>query len=239
MQEMLVEWPANRHLHLVRHAEARKNVEDRQGGQGTELTIRGIDQARRIAVRLNDYETSVGHKLVVLGHSAPQVQETMTAISSAHRWPCAMDDNLRGIHLGSIDGLPADEAQRLDPVAVDRLEAWRQGRLRVDQVRLPGGEDFKEFRRRVAKALARSLYDYQGMCAVFVGTRSTLILLHNILTLGKGFDYSRYVPYSFPNGFVSRWELSEGLARNDDQFAVPVAEPVPVGTVPSLRNPGS
>lgn len=219
---MLVEWPAQGHLHLVRHAEARKNREHLQGGPGTELTPPGIDQARRIAAHLNAYETSLGHKLVVLGHSAPHVQQTMERIAAVKGWPREMDDDLRGIHLGSIDGLPTDAARRLDPHAIDRLDAWRQGRLRVDRVDLPGGEGFHQFIHRVAGALTGMLNNYPEMCRVIVGTQSTLIFLYNLLRLGTEFDYEKYVPYSFPNGFVSRWKLSSGRAIQDDQRVVPV-----------------
>jgi broad specificity phosphatase PhoE len=219
---MLLEWPAKGHLHLVRHAEARKNVEDRQGGQGTELTHRGVDQARRISEYLNAYEVAFGHKLTVYGHSVPQVQQTAALISSSKGWPSELDEDLRGIHLGLLDGLTTDEARRVDPVAFERLAAWRRGKLPVNEVSLPGAEDFQRFRYRVSNALRRILSSCAGTCAAIVGTQSTLIMLINILNLGIEFEEKSYSPYSFPNGFISRWKISSGLGSEDERHIVPV-----------------
>jgi broad specificity phosphatase PhoE len=221
---MLPERLAVRHLHLVRHAQARKNVEERQGGQGTELTPRGVDQARLIGAYLNECETRFGHKLTVYSHSVPHVQQTATSISSVRGWPSELDEDLRGIHLGLLDGLTTEEARRVDPAAIERLEAWRTGTLRVDEVDLPDAESLQRFRCRVASALCRIVDNYEGTCAVIVGTRSTLIMLFNLLKLGNALDYSSYHPYSFPNGFISRWKLSSGSGLEEERHVVPVPE---------------
>jgi acetyltransferase-like isoleucine patch superfamily enzyme len=64
-----------RHLYLVRHAEARKNVGGRQGGPGTELTAASEAQARRLGACYGDSidigeKVLIGRNTVLLGHGA-------------------------------------------------------------------------------------------------------------------------------------------------------------------------
>jgi broad specificity phosphatase PhoE len=219
---MLLEWPAGVHLHLVRHAEARKNVERRRGGPGTELTNRGIDQARRIGEYLQACEGGFDHKITLYGHSAPQVEQTMSLISSVGAWRWELEEDLRSFHLGVIDGLVLEEARRIAPTAVDRLQAWWVGKLRVDEIELPGAEELSQFKGRVLRALGRILEDSVGTCAAIVTTRSTLIMLVNLLQLGSGFDFGRYLFHSFSNGYVSRWKFSSGCAIEDERNTVPI-----------------
>lgn len=221
-ETMLLEWPAGVHLHLVRHAEARKNVERRRGGPGTELTNRGIDQARRIGEYLQACEGVFDHKITLYGHSAPQVEQTVSLISSIGGWGWELEEDLRSFQLGIIDGLVLEEARRIAPTAVDRLQAWWLGKLRVDEIDLPGAEDLSLFRGRVSRALGRIIGDSVGTCAAIVTTRSTLIMLVNLLQLGSGFDFERYLFHSFSNGYVSRWKFSSGRPIEDARNIVPI-----------------
>lgn len=213
-----------RHLYLVRHAEARKNVEGRQGGEGTELTAAGEAQAYRLGAYLAERESDEGHKAVVYAHSAPQVHQTATAIAGVLGWRMEEDERLRGLHLGRLAGLTLEEARGADPAAVKRLDDWARGSLRIDRLGLPGSEDLTEFRERVAACLDRVRLSYESACVVIVGTTSTLIMLRNLLTLGPAFSYARYRAYSLPNGTVCRWTLSGGLAMEGQARLIPSSE---------------
>jgi broad specificity phosphatase PhoE len=213
-----------RHLYLVRHAEARKNVEGRQGGQGSGLTAVGQAQARRLGAYLAERESYEGHKAVVYAHLAPQVRQTATTIAGVLGWRLEEDERLRGLHLGRLAGLTWEEARDTDPAAVKRLHNWARGSLRIDRLGLPGSEDLTEFRERVAACLDRVMLSYESACAVIVGTTSTLIMLRNLLILGPAFSYAHYRAYSFPNGAVCRWTLSGGLAKEDEVLSIPSTE---------------
>lgn len=210
------------HLYLVRHAEARKNVEGRQGGKGSKLTAEGERHAQGIGASLTTEEQSFRHKAVVYCHSTPQVRQTAYLVAKPAGWRAEVDEDLRGLDLGDLAGLTFEEARQLDASAVDRLEAWVRGTLPVDQLQLPGGEPIAEFRERVAGCLDRILGSDGPECPIIIGTTSTLIMLCNILTLGPRFRYEDYRPYSFPNGSATRWTLSGGSVIGDVRV-IPVA----------------
>lgn len=210
-----------RHLYLVRHAEARKNVEGRQGGQGTELTATGQAQARQLGAYLAERESDEGHKVIVYAHAAPQVRQTAGTIAGVLGWRLEEDDRLRGLHLGRLAGLTPQQARQVDPAAVERLNEWARGDLPIDRLSLPDSEDLTEFRERVAGCLDRIRRSYEPACAVIVGTTSTLIMLRNLLTLQAAFSYSRYRAYSFSNASVCRWTVSGGWATEDEAPFIP------------------
>jgi broad specificity phosphatase PhoE len=196
-----------RHLYLVRHAEAYKNVEGRLGGRGSDLTAAGTAQAGRVGACLGRREVEEGHRVVVYAHATPQVRQTAAAIVGALGCSSEEDERLRGLCLGRLAGLTREEARAVDPAAVDRLDGWARGQLRVDHLDLPGGEDLARFRERVAGCLDRIRRSSEDACAVVVATTSTLIMLQNLLALGPAFSYGRYRPYSYENGAVCRWTL--------------------------------
>lgn len=211
-----------RHLYLIRHTEARKNLEGRQGGQGTDLTPAGKIQASWLGAYLDRQETGEGHRVVVYSHSTPQVRQTADAI--ARMLGCAMeeDERLRGLCLGRLAGLTLEEGQAIDPAAVSRLDDWARGRLRIDHLNLPGSEDLGEFRQRVTTCLDRIKSSCENACAVIVATRSTLIMLQNLLTLGAAFSYRHYRAYSYSNGAVRRWTfIGESATPDLSPFRTP------------------
>lgn len=214
-----------RHLYLVRHAEARKNVEGRQGGHGSELTREGMAQARRLGAYLAEEESGHGHKAVVCYHAVAQVQETATSIANVLGWPMEQDERLRGLHLGRLAGLTPSEARRADAAAVDRLDRWARGKLRIDQLALPGAEDLGRFRRRVADCLDQVMRSYEHACLILVGTTSTMIMLQNLLVLGAAFSYELYRSYPFANGSVCQWTLLPGSVTQDLPSFVPSTDP--------------
>ncbi len=204
-----------RHLYLVRHAEAHKNVEGLQGGVGTGLTLTGEAQARQLGAYLADRELRHDHKAIVYLHSAEQVRQTATAIANARGWAMEEDERLRGLDLGDLAGLTFAQARLVDAEAADRLSQWALGKLRVDHLNLPGAEDLGGFRQRVADCLERVRESFDRSCAVIVGTTSTMIMLQNLLTLGAAFSYELYRPYPFANGSVYEWPFAPETAKDD------------------------
>lgn len=181
---------------LLRHFESQKNIEDRHGGVGNVLTPLGILQGNKIVEYLNkNYSTGTG-SFTVYGHNVIQVKASVEILSGGLGCTAIWDERLRGINLGYLSGLSREEAANKYPGAAHRLELWRQGKLRADELKLPGGEDFFSFERRI-RSLLNSWLQHQEDTVIAVCSRSTLIMLVNITQLGKKFDYSIYRVFDF------------------------------------------
>jgi probable phosphoglycerate mutase len=124
----------------------------------------------------------------------------------------SLEPRLRGIDLGVLAGLSREEAARRYPAAAASLEAWRRGEITSKELMVPGKEPVTSFEQRVRSALASMLGGPQ-QATVFIGTRSTLIMVTNLLELGCGFCYDAYVPYVVPNGAHCAWEWGHGTNR--------------------------
>src|ERR1035437_3084575 len=119
---------------LLRHAEALKNIEDRHGGAGTGLTNNGLQDCVRIAAFLR--EVTQGTTPCLFGHRVPQVQMTVNSLAGALDLSPIWDERLHGIDLGLLAGLSRDEASQRYPDSARRLDLWREGRLRIDELAL-------------------------------------------------------------------------------------------------------
>jgi broad specificity phosphatase PhoE len=191
-------------LFLVRHGEALKNVADRHGGPGTGLTARGHEEMRAAATTLRQ---EIKTRPAVFGHSVPQVLESLQIIEQTCGWTATLDDRLRGLDLGVLAGLSKSAAAAAYPEPAKRLELWRMGKLMITELDLPASEPIECFWRRVSEALAAAL-GREEQDVVMVMTRSTLILVTNLLHLDGRFSYEAYKPHSFVSGSVVRWRVS-------------------------------
>ena len=196
---------------LVRHAEAQKNVEDRHGGPGTPLTPDGVTQCELLA-RFVRTELGSSGRCLLVGHPVPHVEQTLSLLSNHLGLDSTLDARLKGIDLGPLAGLSRDEATERFPVEAARLEMWRAGKLSIGDLLLPDAEPVEHFEGRVRSALEGWL-SAAGMDAVVaVCTRSTLIMLVNLVKLGVDFCYERYAVYDFLPASVTRID-SDGLNR--------------------------
>lgn len=155
--------PATRLL-LVRHGRTAGNVPGAAapltGWADLPLDATGRDEARRVAERLLT-EFSPLHAL----YSSPLERALATAapLVEAGLGPLRVHPDLREIHCGELDGLPIDEAQRREP------GLWAANlRQDDDDLRWPGGESYREFRRRCVRALREIAARHPGGRVVVV-----------------------------------------------------------------------
>ncbi|MCE0485417.1 histidine phosphatase family protein [Ornithinimicrobium sediminis] len=205
-------------VYLVRHGQALKNVADRHGGPGTGLTGRGYDQARAVA-RYMATAGRIDDRGELIGDTVPQVRETVSAISAENQWDVRFDERLRGTHLGVLADLSREDAASHHPGAANRLEEWRNGLRRIDELQIPEAEPVEEFRARVKSALG-DLLQSSRTHTIIVATNSTLIMIQNILMLGRGFDYELYRPHTFPNGSITAWIVASESFPEDVSLIV-------------------
>lgn len=196
-----------RTLILIRHPEAQKNIEDRHGGGGSLLTEAGLRQCERIAQYLHtEFDLSAG--CILVGHRVPHVEETVQRLSSLLEVVPTWDERLCGLNLGVLAGLSRSEAAVRWPEAARRLELWRAGQLTMDKLNIPGGEAVDLFKERTEHLLKDWLGPTSPRLVVAVCTRSTLIMLVNMIELGADFTYARYRSLTFTSGSITRVEAS-------------------------------
>jgi broad specificity phosphatase PhoE len=113
----------------------------------------------------------------------------------------------QGISLGVLAGLSRDEALLNYPEAAQRLELWRKGCLKIDKLLIPSAEPVDSFKERVAKVLNEWVACNSHPTIVAVCTRSTLIMMTNLITLADTFSYSQYRVYEFIEGSLTEIDI--------------------------------
>jgi len=186
-------------LYLVRHPEAEKNVRDSHGGCGSALTNCGYRQLEDL---INYFSIYTNAATIIYGHWVQQVRYSAEKLHYALNAPLTWDDRLRGIHLGVLSGLTREEAERRYPEDAARLEGWRQGTLPIHRLNIQGAEPLRCFRERV-EAVYREWLTLGDVTIVAVLTRSTLIMLTNLVHLGSQFSYDNYKVYDFASGSIT------------------------------------
>lgn len=164
------------YLVVLRHGEARKNVEDRHGGQGTPLTGAGREQCEVAASQLRD--RGLLPDSIFFGPQV-QVEETARIVGQHLGTPTRVASELRPFCLGCLDGLSRNEATERFPAAASRLDAWRAGQLELGDLQLPGADDAFEFFGRGALFLEQRWERNEGTTLV-VTSRSVMILLISV-----------------------------------------------------------
>lgn len=197
---------------LVRHPEARKNVEDRHGGEGTDLTERGIHHCEDISRYVINTYSPLDQSLLV-GHNAQQVRDTVERLGALLGIKPLYDQRLVGLNFGALSGLSRAEAMQQWPDAALRLELWRQGQLRIDELNIPQGEDLIVFKNRVESLLRNWIEMPDINLIIAVCTTSTLIMLVNLIELGALFSYQLYKVKEFNPGSITKVEFTESQPR--------------------------
>jgi broad specificity phosphatase PhoE len=158
---------------LVRHAESIKNINDKHGGLGLELTQKGVSDVNIFA---SDFEYEIDEILIVPRKQCEQTAEIISRLLSLDFNPSKF---LSPFYLGVLDGLSKEEAKLQYPCVANRLEQWRSGLLDISELNIPESscpEDFYE-------CLDTGLKNI--MCisntVMIIGTRSVLVGLWNVL----------------------------------------------------------
>ncbi len=147
---------------LLRHAETDANVEGRsQGWRDVLLNDRGRAQAVLLADRF------AGERLAaVVASDATRALDTARPIAERHALSVTVDERLREMHQGDLDGLTDEEMWRDH---ADFLRRWRDNAV---DVRMPGGETLREVQARMRAAFEALAQGYPDA--------SVLVVSHNL-----------------------------------------------------------
>ncbi len=130
-------------LHLVRHGETDWNLTKRlQGSSDIPLNATGQAHARALS-RLLASRPLRG----IYSSPASRATETAETIALPHRLPVTVDQNLRELNQGKLEGLTREE---IVASHAPFLAAWTE---RPSSVRLPGGETLGEVQQRMWRAV--------------------------------------------------------------------------------------
>jgi alpha-ribazole phosphatase len=132
-------------LILVRHAEPEDDARGRcYGNLDIGLSEAGREHAGRLALRLASVECEAVY-------SSPRVRalETATAIAAVLGLAPAVEEGLRELDFGELEGRTYDE------IAASEPELYRAWMTTPTKVSFPGGESFADLKARSVAALER------------------------------------------------------------------------------------
>lgn len=149
---------------LVRHGETVWNKELKyQGHTDTLLSAAGLRQAELVAARLADEPVAA-----VYASDLTRAFVTAETIAVPHRLTVIAMPELREIQFGHWEGLTYDGIYERWP------EEYTQLFHRTDEVRIPGGETFRELKERAAAAVARLVENHRDQTIVVVSHGGTI-----------------------------------------------------------------
>ncbi len=192
---------------LIRHSEAKKNIADQHGGEGTSLTNRGLKQSESIAQYiLSEHQPLL--RTILVGHKITHVKETTEFLSQELSIKPIWEERIRGLDLGVIAGLSREDAAKQWPEAAERLEKWRKSQLRIDHLDIPYAEPLRDFENRIKNTLYDWIDMNEAKLIIAICTRSTLIMLVNLIELYTSFSYKHYKPYVFEAGSITQVDIT-------------------------------
>lgn len=207
---------------LLRHAHSEKNAEDRHGGEGRGLTSLGYDELTRLTLYLKRHVQICNPRIFY----TPITQAEISArfLGEQFKTICDTDQRIRPLNLGVLSGLSREEAAKLFPEPAKRLEEWRRGDLRFDELEIPNAENFSAFwDRGVSFLMDRLVAPNETADLLIVGTRSILILLSNILLRNTFLTGKPYTVFEFNNSGITilryiRELDAELICQNETSF---------------------
>jgi probable phosphoglycerate mutase len=155
-------------LILVRHGETDWNRELRfQGHVDVSLNTIGLEQARRVALRL---ATEPAHR--IYASDLLRARQTAQPVAEQLGLASVSEPGLREQSFGTVDGM------RVDDIKAQHPEAWA-GWLRFhEDYCMPGGETTREFHARVLDAVNRMVALHRGETLVVVTHGGVLDMIY-------------------------------------------------------------
>jgi broad specificity phosphatase PhoE len=161
-------------LVLIRHGETLWNaIHKFQGISDIELSPKGITQARSLAASLK----SEGFSAI---YSSPlkRARQTAEIIAEYHECPLTIEEGLKEINLGQLEGLTGEDLRRDFP---DFFKNWMQDPGRVP---MPQGESLKEVQERAWSAIEKMARKNAGVTVLAVAhSFVNLTIISRILEL--------------------------------------------------------
>lgn len=190
-------------IHLLRHSESFKNLGDRHGGNGEDLTHKGRAYSQAIA-NLIKKQIHFENRNIICNESI-QVIQTTEIISNELNTPFVTEKAINGLDLGIISGLSNTDCKHKYPDEYLKMEQWRKGEASMNKIQFKGGEDPSVFYRRVLSFLSKPTLDDKDI--IIICTTSVYIMILNILTMVNDFNPQAYRNIPVPIGAYSLFDM--------------------------------
>jgi broad specificity phosphatase PhoE len=152
---------------LVRHGATDWNLQGRcQGATDRELNAAGIRQAEEIATALTAESIHV-----IYSSNLKRARQTAQLISQPHNLPVLIEEDVRELDHGELEGLTFDEIKENYP---DFIQRWR---TEPAEIQLPGGERLIDVAERAWNGLNRIVRRHSV-------AESIVVVSHNFPILG-------------------------------------------------------
>ncbi len=190
------------HLLLIRHGESLWNAEKRIQGQGdSPLSERGVEQVRRLAVRLKLLDR--GQEVAAV-YASPLGRARQTAHIVARELGLAVvfDERLAEYNVGALTGLRAEDVAERYPHI---WQGWQEGR----RMPYPGEEGGEAFHRRVAAAMDDIVRRHSDETVAVICHGGTL---RAYLVAMLGLNGERWYTFAFDNASLTIVKLGKNGA---------------------------
>ncbi len=164
---------------LIRHCETASNRDGRtQGLSDGELDPMGLQQAVALAASLESERLAA-----VYSSPLKRALDTAKAIGELHNLAVQIEDDLRELNQGDLDGLTFDE---LRSHHADFLKEWMSN---PGPLKMPGGESLQELQNRAYACLETIVAKHQGDTVAIVSHNFTIL---SLLCRVIGLDLSKF-----------------------------------------------
>lgn len=190
-------------LHLVRHAEAYKNLARVHGGGDQRLTEMGIHQADNIGrYLLSQIDSS--DKLGIVYQPEGRTEATAKRIGLVTMSSIVCEPQIKGVGMGIVAGMSEEELAKKYPEVSAGLMSWRNSEGTLKRPEVPGSEPMIDFAERIGQGLYTNVDNIpeDGFLAI-IGTTSSLVMLKHLLTHDGFFDRPGYEFSESPLGSVN------------------------------------
>ena len=211
-------------IHLLRHAEAYKNLAKVHGGGDQRLTPTGESQARALGghlLRMGGVE-----RLQIVHQPEGRSEATARHIGMVTTRSVVEVPDLVGVRLGVAGGLSEKELAERYPEVSAALIAWRTNKGDLgSRPRVPGSEPMEEFAYRIRRGLTSSIEACgRDSSLAIVGTTSTLNMMNHLLVNDGEFERPNYDFIEFPLGSLATWRVSNEAPQQIMPITTPFNE---------------
>jgi broad specificity phosphatase PhoE len=201
---------------LVRHGEARKNLQHRHGEVDPALALlteAGRLQAAQLASQIRASAISLTK---VLHTPRPQCKETAELIAGSLNLPIQKWDKVPAYNLGILEGLSDREVQEQHPVHGRLIEDYRNGKLELCDVVIPGATDPQQYYSQASNAVAELLRNSESI--IIVASRSVLIAITSVLLNRSPVRGGGYREIAWSNGAAAVFEIRNRAGASSATF---------------------
>jgi probable phosphoglycerate mutase len=168
-------------LYFVRHAQTQWNVEGKiQGRQDSDLTEKGIRDARLLAERFRDMDWTAVY--------ASPSRRAVRTLQLIHNGPFTTDERLMEMDLGDLEGMSMEQIKALFPKLHDHY--WHQ----PSRYAHASGENFFDVKNRIAAFIDELIVKYESG-DILIMTHGVVVKMVQILFRGLDMDQLWQTPY--------------------------------------------